>query len=106
MVIEVPFINPVHAAPDDYFRYTPNGLKKLVKDQKLLIDKIFYTEDYNWAIKWLLWQRLKGKGELGFKLLIKMAALKYIISPLFLRSSIPNERNFSQFGFVVKKKSI
>ena len=67
MVIEVPFINPIHAAPIDNFRYTPNGLKKILSDQKLQIDSIFYTEDHNWAIKWLLWQRLKECDEVGLK---------------------------------------
>ena len=50
-------------------------------------------------------QVIKEKGELGIKILIKMIALKYIINPLFLRSSIPNENNFSQFGLVVVKDS-
>ena len=103
MIIEVPFINPIHAAPDDYFRYTPNGLKKLIKDQKLHIASIFYTEDYNWAIKWILWLRLKENGEFGFKFLLKMTLLKYFINPLFLRSKTPNKNNFSQFAYIVKK---
>jgi hypothetical protein len=103
MIIEVPFINPIHAAPDDYFRFTPNGLKKLIKDQKLHNASIFYTEDYNWAIKWILWLRLKENGEFGFKFLLKMTFLKYFINPLFLRSKTPNENNFSQFSYIVKK---
>ena len=106
MVIEVPFINPLHGAPEDFFRFTPNGLIKLVQDQGLVVDKIFYTEDINYAIKWLVWQRFKENGDLGIKILIKMITLKYLINPLFLRSSIPNENNFSQFGFVVMKDSI
>ena len=106
MVIEVPFINPLHGAPEDFFRFTPNGLIKLVQDQGLIVDKIFYTEDTNYAIKWLVWQRFKENGDLGIKILIKMITLKYLINPLFLRSSIPNENNFSQFGFVVMKDSI
>ena len=55
MVIEVPFINPIHAAPIDNFRFTPNGLKIILSAQNLQIDSIFYTEDHNWAIKWLLY---------------------------------------------------
>ena len=106
MVIEVPFINPLHGAPEDFFRFTPNGLIKLVQDQGLVVDKIFYTEDINYAIKWLVWQRFKENGDLGIKILIKMITLKYLINPLFLRSSIPNENNFSQFGFVVMKDSV
>ena len=106
MVIEVPFINPLHGAPEDFFRFTPNGLIKLVQDQELVVDKIFYTEDINYAIKWLVWQRFKENGDLGIKILIKMITLKYLINPSFLRSSIPNENNFSQFGFVVMKDSI
>ena len=72
----------------------------------ILIKKIILNQDINYAIKWLVWQRFKEKGELGIKILIKMITLKYIINPLFLRSSIPNERNFSQFGFVVMKESV
>jgi SAM-dependent methyltransferase len=103
MVIEVPFINPIHAAPIDNFRFTPNGLKIILSAQNLQIDSIFYTEDHNWAIKWLLWQRLKECDEVGLKYLLKFAFLKYFINPLFLRSTTPNEKNFSQFGCIVKK---
>ncbi len=106
MVIEVPFINPLHGAPKDFFRFTPDGLIKLVEDQGLIVEKIFFTEDINYAIKWLVWQRFKENGTLGIKILIKMITIKYIINPLFLKSSIPNERNFSQFGFVVMKNDL
>ena len=103
MVIEVPFINPVHAAPIDNFRFTPNGLKIILINQKLQIDSIFYTEDHNWAIKWLLWQRLKESNEIGLKYFLKFIFLKYFINPLFLRSRTPDEKNFAQFGCIVKK---
>ena len=96
----------MHGAPKDFFRFTPDGLIKLVEDQGLIVEKIFFTEDINYAIKWLVWQRFKENGELGIKILIKMIALKYVINPLFLRSNIPNERNFSQFGFVVMKNDL
>ena len=81
-------------------------VKETNKDQKLHIASIFYTEDYNWAIKWILWLRLKENGEFGFKFLLKMTFLKYFINPLFLRSNTPpNENNFSQFAYIVKKVS-
>ena len=48
IVIEVPFINPIHAAPDDFFRFTPSGLSKLIQDENLTVDEIFYVEDINW----------------------------------------------------------
>ena len=37
------------------------------------------------------------------KILLKMTLLKYFINPLFLRSKTPNENNFSQFAYIVKK---
>ena len=102
--IEVPFINPIHAAPDDFFRFTPNGLKKIIQDQELIIERIFYVEDYNWAIKWILWQNLKENDKFGFKYLVKMAFLKYIINPILFRREIPSETNFSSFGFQIRKR--
>ena len=105
LVLEVPFINPVHAAPNDYFRYTPDGLKELIKDKNLKITRIFYTQDQNYAIRWLLWQRLKKNEQISTKYLIKMIVLKFFINPLMFRSTIPDENNFSQFGFILKKTS-
>ena len=105
IVIEVPFINPIHAAPDDFYRFTPNGLKKIIQDQNLRIEKIFYVEDYNWAIKWILWQNLKENEKFGFVFLIKMVFLKYIINPIIFRPEIPSETNFSSFGIIAIKKS-
>lgn len=105
IVIEVPFINPIHAAPDDFFRFTPNGLKKIIQDQELIIERIFYVEDYNWAIKWILWQNLKENDKFGFKYLVKMAFLKYIINPILFRREIPSETNFSSFGIIAIKDS-
>lgn len=104
IVIEVPFINPIHAAPDDYYRFTPNGLKKIIQDQNLIIEKIFYVEDYNWAIKWILWKNLKENEKFGFGYLIKMAFLKYIINPIIFREKVPSETNFSSFGIIATKK--
>ena len=105
IVIEVPFINPIHAAPDDFYRFTPDGLKKIIQDQELRIEKIFYVEDYNWAIKWILWQNLKENEEFGFRYLVKMAFLKYIINPIIFRREIPSETNFSSFGIIAIKDS-
>ena len=104
MVIEVPFINPLHSIPDDYFRYTPDGLKELINDHNLKLEKVFYTEDTIWAIRWIFWQNLKGEQKLNFTYVIKMFVLKYLINPLFLKQKVPNENNFSQFGFLVKKQ--
>ena len=105
MVIEVPFINPIHAAPDDFYRFTPNGLKKIIEEQSLRIEKIFYVEDYNWAIKWILWQNLKENEKFGFRFLIKMAFLKYVINPIIFRSKKPSDTNFSSFGIIAEKRS-
>tara|TARA_B100001250_G_scaffold380638_1_gene372244 strand:- start:3994 stop:4665 length:672 start_codon:yes stop_codon:yes gene_type:complete len=105
IVIEVPFINPIHAAPDDYFRFTPNGLKKIIQDQELIIESLFYVEDYNWAIKWILWQNLKENNAFGFKYLVKMAFLKYIINPILFKQKMPSETNFSSFGIIAIKDS-
>ena len=105
MVIEVPFINPIHAAPDDFYRFTPNGLKKIIEEHSLRIEKIFYVEDYNWAIKWILWQNLKENEKFGLIFLIKMVFLKYFINPIIFRGEKPSETNFSSFGIIAVKKS-
>jgi len=105
IVIEVPFINPIHGAPEDYFRFTPKGLEVIIKNQNFIIEKVFFVEDQNWALRWILWQRLKEKETLGLSLIIKLVILKYLLFPTILRSGLPTENNFSSFGMIIKKDS-
>ena len=105
IVIEAPFINPIHGAPEDYFRFTPKGLEVIIKNQNFIIEKVFFVEDQNWALRWILWQRLKEKETLGLSLIIKLVILKYLLFPTILRSGLPTENNFSSFGMIIKKDS-
>ncbi len=47
------FINPIHADPSDFWRFTPDGLSLLCKN----FSKIIYSEGwgnpYVWVLKWL-----------------------------------------------------
>lgn len=36
LFVETPFMQTVHASPDDYSRWTPNGLRRLLQDFDLL----------------------------------------------------------------------
>jgi len=103
IIIEVPFINPIHGAPDDFYRFTPNGLKKILEDEKYFIEKIFYVEDTNWAIRWILWQKLKNTKKVTFLFLFKMIVLKYFIIPILFRINKPSKDDFSSFGMQVVK---
>ena len=104
IVIEVPFINPIHGAPEDYLRFTPLGLETIVKKLNFKIEDVFYVEDQNWAIRWILWQRLKEKQNLGLNLVLKLVVLKYLIFPILLRTGLPTKNNFSSFGMIIKKE--
>ena len=104
IVIEVPFVNPIHAAPDDYLRFTPNGLIELVKSINLDVEDIFYVQDYNWAIRWIMWHKLKNTSKRGFNYFFKMFLLKYLINPLLFKLKTPSENDFSSFGIVITKK--
>jgi len=104
-VIEVPFINPIHAAPDDYRRYTPDGLIQSLEKIGLIHKEKIYIEDLNWSIRWLLWQRLKmSNTKLSFIYLVKMILLKYIINPLLLKEKKADELNYSSFCIIAENE--
>ena len=105
IVIEVPFINPIHAAPDDFFRFTPSGLSKILQDENLIVDETFYVEDINWGVKWILWSKLKTSNNISVMYLIKIILLKYVINPILFKSSKASKDNFSQFGIIASKEN-
>lgn len=46
LALSVPFLNPVHQEPHDYFRYTPYGLRRLLTDAGFEVEEISAAGGY------------------------------------------------------------
>jgi O-antigen biosynthesis protein len=58
-VIAVPFIQPQHACPDDYCRFTENGLIELSKYTGFNVLEVAHVHHFGQTVAWLLWEYLQ-----------------------------------------------
>jgi uncharacterized protein YbaR (Trm112 family) len=59
-VIAVPFLQPQHACPHDYVRFTEQGLVELMKYVGFEVIETGYVHHFGQTIAWQLWEYLKG----------------------------------------------
>jgi Methyltransferase domain len=60
-VIAVPFLQPQHACPHDYVRFTEQGLVELMKYVGFEIIETGHVHHFGQTIAWQLWEYLKGR---------------------------------------------
>jgi uncharacterized protein YbaR (Trm112 family) len=58
-IIAVPFIQPQHACPGDYCRFTENGLVELAKYTGFEVIETDHIHHFGQTIAWLLWEYLQ-----------------------------------------------
>jgi SAM-dependent methyltransferase len=77
LFIETPFIQTVHASPTDYYRWTPDGLRQLLK--KFDIGEVHVVAGPASALAWLVQQTLamlfSGKSEFIYKIGLRIFGL-------------------------------
>jgi SAM-dependent methyltransferase len=66
------FINPIHGAPGDFWRFTPAGLRLLCRGFSRVIECGGWGNPYAWAVVWL-GLRYDGVPEAGWHPLHKLA---------------------------------
>jgi SAM-dependent methyltransferase len=62
LVVTVPFLQPFHAAPTDYRRYTADGLAQLGRNAGLELVEVLPVHSIAQTIGWLLWEYAREKG--------------------------------------------
>ncbi len=71
ILCSVPFLQPVHACPGDYFRFTPDGLLSLLEDVGFRKIEASSTHGFFHVLGWLLQEALSG-----------LPLLRIVVSPL------------------------
>jgi ubiquinone/menaquinone biosynthesis C-methylase UbiE len=62
VVVAVPFLQPYHACPGDYRRYTADGLAQLGIDAGLEVVAVLPVHSFAQTFGWLLWEYAQEKG--------------------------------------------
>jgi SAM-dependent methyltransferase len=84
IVATVPFLQPYHACPGDYRRYTADGLAQLGRNAGLEVLELLPVHSIAQTLGWILWEYAREKG--GF--LRKSAAwlISFAMTSLFQRT--------------------
>lgn len=61
-IIAVPFLQPQHACPHDYVRFTEQGLIELMKYVGFEVIETGHVHHFGQTIAWLLWEYIKGNN--------------------------------------------
>lgn len=62
VVVTVPFLQPYHACPGDYRRYTADGLAQLGRNAGLLLVDLLPVHSIAQTLGWILWEYAQEKG--------------------------------------------
>lgn len=62
VVVTVPFLQPYHACPGDYRRYTADGLVQLGQNAGLELVQVLPVHSVAQTIGWILWEYAREKG--------------------------------------------
>ena len=59
LLLSVPFMQPAHAYPNDYFRFTAEGMRELAVDAGFLVLETGPDNSTQHTIAWMLWELLR-----------------------------------------------
>ena len=76
----VPFFQPIHYVPTDYFRFTPDGIRSLLEDAGFKILASKETHSMWHTIGWMLEDKMKDKPAFFRLLAAPFAVFFYLLS--------------------------
>ena len=59
LLLSLPFIQPAHANPDDYFRFTAEGMRELAGDAGLTVLETGPDNSAQQTLAWVLWELVR-----------------------------------------------
>lgn len=62
IVVTVPFLQPYHASPGDYRRYTADGLAQLGRNAGLELLELLPVHSIGQTLGWIIWEYAREKG--------------------------------------------
>jgi ubiquinone/menaquinone biosynthesis C-methylase UbiE len=101
VVVAVPFLQPYHACPGDYRRYTADGLVQLGRGAGLELVEILPVHSFAQTFGWLLWEYASEKGGRVRKTIAW--AIAYLATRLSHRTDRTLARNANTFQAVFRR---
>ena len=92
-VIAVPFLQPQHACPDDYVRFTEAGLVELMKYVGFEIVETAHVHHFGQTLAWLLWEYLIVNRPNKFILQLWLKLINRLSTGKIFNNDSPNTHN-------------
>ena len=101
MLLCVPFMQPFHASPTDYFRYTAAGLRALCPDtyEVLHLQAVHCMAQ---TLGWLVWEYVNERGGKVRKALVWPWI--WLFTKLFQKTDLKTTRSANGFQMVLAKR--
>lgn len=101
VIIGVPFLQPYHADPTDYRRYTSEGLNELCELVGLQVVEVLPVHCIAQTLGWISWEWAQEKG--GWRPIL-IYPLVWFATRLFHRTDRKLERNANSFQIIGLKE--
>jgi SAM-dependent methyltransferase len=101
VVVAVPFLQPYHAAPGDFRRYTADGLAQLGRSAGLEVVEVLPVHSFAQTLGWLLWEYAEEKGGFLRRRLSWMIA--YVTTRFWHRTDRTLVKNANTFQAVFRR---
>lgn len=83
MICCVPFMQPIHNYPGDYYRFTPQGILSLLKNNGFKVNVTEYTHSCFHVWGWFMEDLVKDKSTFLNVLLLPVSKVNYLLSKVF-----------------------
>ncbi|MBD2150109.1 methyltransferase domain-containing protein [Pseudanabaena sp. FACHB-1277] len=92
-IIAVPFLQPQHACPHDYVRFTEQGLVEVMKYVGFEVVETGHVHHFGQTMAWLLWEYLKGSNTKKWMLPLWGILINQLSKGNLFKGDSPNTHN-------------
>ncbi|MBD1837187.1 methyltransferase domain-containing protein [Coleofasciculus sp. FACHB-501] len=92
-VIAVPFLQPQHACPNDFIRFTENGLVELMKYVGFEVVETAHVHHFGQTLAWLLWEYFQYNKPVKFTWPVWATLINQLSQGKLLKGDSPNTHN-------------
>jgi SAM-dependent methyltransferase len=101
LVVAVPFLQPYHAIPGDFRRYTADGLAQVGRGAGLEVVEVLPVHSIAQTLGWILWEYAQEKG--GIVRVSAAWALALVATRLWSRTDTALVKNANTFQAVFRR---
>lgn len=101
VVVAVPFLQPYHACPGDFRRYTADGLAELGRSAGLEVIEILPAHSFAQTFGWQLWEYAQEKG--GWLRRRLAWAIAFLVTRLWHRTDPTLRKNANTYQAVFRR---